>query len=135
MIRPFLRSFFYTGTALGLITVLSGGGIAFDRGIETFVLATVALGIANHFIRPFLNILLLPINLMTLGIFRWVTNLIILYVVTTVVQGFRILYFDFAGFAWQGILIPEIHLSGFLALILISFLTSFITSFLYWLSH
>lgn len=134
MIRPVLRSFFYTGAALYLVSGLSGGGIVFTRGFETFLIATAALSVANHFVRPFLNILLLPINLMTLGLLRWVSSIILLYIVTLVVKGFRIVAFDFSGFATQGITIPELHVTGFVALLVVSFLISFISSFLYWLS-
>lgn len=135
MIRPLLRSFFYTAAALWLISALSGGGIIFQKVPETFVIAALALSIANHFVRPFLNILLLPINLMTLGLFRWVTGIILLYAVTIVVKGFQIRAFDFSGFVWQGLQLPAVHLVGIPALVAVALLLSIITTFLYWLSH
>ena len=135
MIRPVLRSFFYTAAVLWIVAELSGGGILFEGGIETFLIAAAALSVANHFVRPFLNILLLPINLMTLGLLRWVSSIILLYVVTLLVNGFKINAFDFSGFIFQGLSIPEVHVTGFLALLVVSFLISFLSSFLYWLSH
>ena len=134
MIRPILRSFVYTGTALGLVSAISGGGINFARGAETFLMASLAISIGNHFVRPILNILLLPINLLTLGLFRWVTNVLMMYAVTLVVPGFSIGSFNSQTAALQGITIPEIHLAGIGAFLLISFLISFLASFLYWLA-
>lgn len=135
MIRPFLRSVFITGVALWAITELSGGGITFEQGFNTFVIAAIALSLGNHFIRPLLNLLLLPINLVTLGTLRWVTNVVIIYLVTLVVPEFKISFFDFGGFVWQGINIPSFYLSGIGALLVVSFAMSIISSFLVWLSH
>ena len=134
MIRPILRSFVYTGTALWLVSSISGGGINFAKGLETFLMAALAISIGNHFVRPILNILLLPINLLTLGLFRWVTNVLMMYAVTMVVPGFSIGAFNSQATVLQGISIPEIHLTGIGAFLLISFLISFLSSFLYWLA-
>lgn len=135
MIRPFLRSILITGVSLWAAAQLAGGGIVFAQGFTTFALSTVAASIGNHFIRPLLNILLLPINLITLGAFRWVTNVIMLYLVTLIVPGFHIMFFDFGGIAWQGISIPAFHLGGIGALLAVSFVMSIISSILLWLSH
>ena len=134
MIRPVIRSFVYTGTALWAATVLSGGGIVYAKGAETFAIAALGVSLANHVVRPILNLLLLPINLVTLGIFRWVTSVLLLYVITLVIPGFSIESFDFSGFSGQGIIIPEIHLTGILALVAVSFVLSFVSSLLFWLA-
>lgn len=135
MIRPIFRSFFYTAAALWIVGILAGGGIHYARGLETFFVAAAALSVANHLVRPFLNILLLPINLMTLGLFRWVASALLLYGVTMIVSGFAIKTFNFAGFSSQAFVIPPIFLTGIAAFIFVSFLISFISSFLYWLAH
>lgn len=135
MIRPILRSFVYTAAALWVVTELSGGGVTYSRGTETFLFSAAALSLANHLIRPFLNILLLPINLVTLGLFRWVTSVILLYIVTLVVPGFVISAFNFPGFAGEGVVLPELHLAGLGAFFAISFIISFISSVLFWLAH
>lgn len=134
MIRATLRSFFYTAGALVAVSYLAGGGIAFSRGIETFLMASVVLSLVRHFVKPFLNILLLPINLMTLGLFHWVASAGLLYLVTLAVPGFTISQFNFQGFYSAPIVIPAINLTGVIAFIAVSFFISFINSFLYWLA-
>lgn len=134
VIRPIFRSFFYTIAALWVVGQIAGGGIVYRTGMETFMLAAIALSAVNHFVRPFLNILLLPINLMTLGLFRWIANVLLLYGVTIIVPGFMINAFSFSGLASSAINIPPVYLTGFMAFLAVSFLLSFITSFLYWLS-
>lgn len=59
-------------------------------GLSSALIAILVLGIANAVIRPILLILTLPINIITLGLFTFVINAIILYMVASVVTGFEI---------------------------------------------
>jgi putative membrane protein len=93
-----------------------------------------ALGLINLLVKPVINILLLPINLVTLGTFRWVVNVAALYVVTVIVPDFKIVPFEFVGFSYQGIVIPAVSFNLILSFIVITFLISLVSSFLFWLS-
>lgn len=69
--------------------------------VESFVAALVAalvLGVVNAVIRPIVLIFTLPINLLTLGLFTFVVNAFLLYLVSQVVGGFGV-----AGF-WSALL-------------------------------
>lgn len=96
-------------------------------------MTAVALALFNLFVRPLVNLLLLPINILTLGAFRWVVNVISLYLLTLIIPGFAISGFAFSGFAFQGLVIPAFSVGLIWAFILISFLLSFITGFFFWL--
>lgn len=109
------------------------GGIDFSEKISVLLLASFCLALFNLIIRPILNLLLMPINLLTLGAFRWVINLAVLYLVTLFVPEFRIVGFTFPGFSFSGFIIPEIRFSFFWSLILISFLIEIISGFISWL--
>lgn len=89
----------------------------------------------NLILVPLLRILLLPLNLLTLGIFAWITNVLALYALTTAVGDFRLTAYTFAGFTSSGFTIPSYELSPFLVAIVASFLIGTITHFLQWLSH
>lgn len=130
--KTLLRSLFINGFALWIISQATSG-ISFTRGYETLLVTATVLGLFNLFIRPLVNILLLPINLLTLGAFRWLVNVLTLYLVSLIVPGFQISGFAFAGFSYQGILIAPFALSLIWAYVVISFLISFISGFLYWL--
>ena len=106
---------------------------SFANGYETMVIAGIVLGLVNLFVKPLINILLLPINLITLGAFRWIVNVVTLFLVTLIVPQFQIIGFEFAGYAINGISIPAYSATGFLALILDTFLLSVISGFLHWL--
>lgn len=59
-------------------------------GFEGAILAAIVLGVMNTFIKPILGFLTLPINLITLGLFTFVLNAIILRLVDSVVPNFSI---------------------------------------------
>ena len=108
-------------------------GIVFTEGTYTLLLAGLGLMLATNLVRPIINILLLPINLITFGLFKWVTYAITLYLVTLVVPGFHIGEFVFAGFNSYWFSIPGISLVGVLAFIAFSFVISTVSSILYWI--
>lgn len=108
-------------------------GIQFTGGLETLFLAGAGLMVALLVARPVINLLLLPINLVTFGLFRWVSSAIALYLVTLVVPGFNIASFHFAGLTSRWLDIPQLNLKGVLAYVAFSFLLSLITSLIYWL--
>lgn len=51
------------------------------KGVGSLVLASLILGLLNAFVRPFLLFLALPFLIVTLGLFTWVINALLLYVV------------------------------------------------------
>jgi putative membrane protein len=54
-----------------------------------FVVAVV-LGVVNAILRPLLLILTLPINVLTLGLFTFVLNALLVLVVSNLVPGFEV---------------------------------------------
>ncbi len=70
-------------------------GIALE-GAMAAVVAAVVLGVVNALIRPVLLILTLPLNMITLGLFTFVLNALLLYLTAAVVRGFDIISFGAA---------------------------------------
>jgi putative membrane protein len=56
----------------------------------TLILASIVLTLLQKIVRPVLSVLLLPINVITLGMFSWVINVLILWLATAMVPGFHI---------------------------------------------
>ncbi len=108
-------------------------GIVFAEGIYTLLLAGLVLMAATTVVKPVLNILLLPLNLVTFGLFKWVTYAVTLYVVTLVVPGFKLADFIFNGYSSYWFSIPHISLNGILAFIAFSFAISLVSSVLHWI--
>ena len=65
------------------------------KGIEvaspiTAVVAAFVLGIINAFLRPFIILITLPINIFTLGLFTFFINGFLFYLVSKIIKGFVI---------------------------------------------
>lgn len=64
-------------------------GIHIDQ-FTALLLATLAIGLLNTFLRPILILLTLPVTMMTLGLFTLVINGVIFYLAAHMVHGFRV---------------------------------------------
>jgi len=61
--------------------------------VETFfvaLLAALLLGLVNALIRPLVIILTLPVTIMTLGLFSFVVNALMIWLTSTIVPGFAV---------------------------------------------
>lgn len=56
----------------------------------TAVLAAIVLGVVNTFIKPVISFITHPINVVTLGLFAFVVNAVVLFIVSYVVPGLKI---------------------------------------------
>lgn len=57
---------------------------------QSAILAAIVLGVLNTFIKPLLLFLTFPINIMTLGLFTFVVNAIVLWMTDAIVGGLTI---------------------------------------------
>lgn len=85
----------------------------------TLIGAGIVLALLQMFVRPLLKLLLLPINIITLGLFSWVINVFVLWLVDAVVPGFDILPTVFFGY----------QLGSFGTLLLMTFMLSLAQTF------
>ena len=88
-------------------------GIQVSGFVSAFFAAAI-LGILNAFFRPILLILTLPVNILSLGLFTFVINAIVLKMVSGVISGFEVYGF------WSAVF----------GSLLISLVSSLLTSFI-----
>ncbi len=86
-----------------LLYIVAGilGGLSIT-GFWAVIAAGLVLGLANAIIRPFLIIISLPLNVLTLGLFTFVVNALMIMLTARIVQNFQV-----AGFwpaVWAAIL-------------------------------
>jgi putative membrane protein len=81
-------------TAAVLIAAYLLPGVAVS-GVFTALVVAVVLGLANALIRPLLLLLTLPITILTLGLFTFVINALMILLVASIVPGFHV-----DGFWW-----------------------------------
>ena len=80
--------------ALFVVAYLVPGFILAD--IWSAVVAAIVIGVVNTFIRPIVQLLALPISILTFGIFAFLINVLLLWGVSFVVPGFEIRNFTAA---------------------------------------
>lgn len=99
-------------------------GIHLQSSWSAYFIASLVFVIFNFILSPIIKILLLPINLLTLGLFRWLTNVLVLYLFDLIYDGISISAFDFQGYHSSLISLPAGHLGLFWVLVLGSFTMS-----------
>ena len=60
------------------------------QGVVPLIFAAATIGILNAVVRPFVLLLTLPLNLLTLGLFTLVVNAMMLWMAAKVVIGFNV---------------------------------------------
>ena len=85
-------NWFITTLAILLIGLLPGIEVA---GFWLAVLAAAILGLLNMFIKPLVILITLPINIISLGLFTFIINALLLYAVAGLLDGIAI-----TGFWW-----------------------------------
>lgn len=130
--KSILRALFLNATVLFLASRIYPG-LVYDGSFRTLLLAAIALTILNRFIKPVLKLLLLPINLITLGLFGWVAQVLTLFILTRLVPGFRVIPFFFPGWESNGFVVPSMHINLFISFILASITLSILSQALGWL--
>ncbi|PIT90501.1 MAG: hypothetical protein COU22_01760 [Candidatus Komeilibacteria bacterium CG10_big_fil_rev_8_21_14_0_10_41_13] len=81
-----------TLAVLGTSYILSGISV---NGFWAALMTALVLGIINVVIKPILLLLTLPINILTLGLFTFVINALLILLVSVIVSGFSV-----ASFWW-----------------------------------
>jgi putative membrane protein len=133
LMKRLLRAVIINAAALWL-TSQTIEGFSYSGGSKTIGLAAISFGVINLFVRPAVKIFLLPINLLTLGLFGWLINVLMLYLLTLVVSQIKISAFSFSGLEYNGFVIPQIEISTLTTAVLASFLISSLSTFFHWLA-
>lgn len=85
----------------------------------TLILAGVVLALLNTCVKPILKLLVLPINILTLGLLGWLINLLMIYLAMWLVPGFSISEISLLG----------MQFNEFWSVVLVSVLMSVFGSF------
>jgi len=131
--KNWLRLFLISTFALWLVNRWFPEGLNIAGGTPALLKAGLGLMLANYLVRPLFNIIMLPINLLTFGLFRWIVNVAILWLVVKFIGGISIHPFNFNGITFGGIVIPALSFNAWTAWIAIPFLLSLISGLFIWL--
>jgi putative membrane protein len=101
-LKEFLQRWLITTVAV-LVATHVIHGIHYDN-VQGLVVATLVLGLLNAFIRPILMFISLPLVIVTLGLFIFVINAVLLYLVGQM----KFFHVDSFGAAFWGALVISI---------------------------
>lgn len=99
-------------------------GVHLDSTWSAYLIASLVFVVFNFVLSPIIKLLFLPINLLTLGLFRWLTNVLVLYLFDLVYDGISIVGFTYPGLTSSVIALPSGYLSLFWVLVIASLLMS-----------
>ena len=101
-------------------------GLVLSGKISDIFWAGTIFTLINLVIKPIIKIFLLPINLITLGFFRWLANVIILLILTKILSYVSVTAFVSEAISKNGFVIPQVNIGFTPSLIITSFLLSFV---------
>ena len=130
--KGLIRHTVVNGVSLAILDQIIPG-VTIVGGFFTYIIAGFVLSLLLLILKPILNIFSLPLNMLTLGLFSFFTNAIILYVLTVFVTQIKITAFTFNGFTYAGFIVPVMHFNTFWAFILTAAILSAIIAFFDWL--
>lgn len=117
-------------TLLFSFTLLSVNGIwhhlTFENQTLTLIKTAAILAFFEIILKPIIKLLLLPINILTLGLIRVVINTLGFYLATFLLDDFQVNSISIPPFQWQGFTVPTLHFTGFLAYLVTSISTGLI---------
>lgn len=130
--KRLIRGIAINATGLLILTQVFPG-VKISGGVQTFIFGGFFLWLLGFFLRPLLNLVALPFNLLTFGVASFFVNAIILYLLTLIVSEISIVPFVFPGFSFAGVIIPKFFLNLFFAYIVSAIILSFTVSAIQWL--
>jgi uncharacterized membrane protein YvlD (DUF360 family) len=129
-----LRVFLFNTFSIWLVSQTLPA-LVITGGWQVVLFAGFVLSLLMLVVHPILKILFIPINILTFGFLSWFINVIVLYLLTVFVPEVRVREWTFPGAMYQGFSIPPIHLTYFVALIIVALSITFFTNFFHKISE
>lgn len=130
--KSLARSVFINALSLYFLTLIFSG-VKVSGGITSYIIGGIVLTIMFNVLKPVINILSLPLNIITLGTFSFIINILIFYIATQILGNITITGFVYSGFTYAGFVIPKVSLNTFFAYVTVSLVQSLFVSFISWL--
>lgn len=93
-------------------------GFHIQSDYKSYFISAIIFLLFNLLVAPIIKLLLLPINLLTLGLFRWLTQVIVIYLFDIFYIGITISHYYFPGLSNNFFAIPAMEINFFWTLVL-----------------
>lgn len=108
-------------------------GFTINGGVTTLFIGSITLALMFLILKPILNIISFPVNLVSLGLFSIFTNAFILYLMTVVVTSITIEPFTYPSVEFLGFITPDIWFNTFFAYTFSAVVIALINTIIRWL--
>lgn len=129
LLRRFL---FYTIALFATTQLLAGFHLA--GGLQMYIVTGIILSLMMLVLKPVLQLLSMPLNLITFGLASFLVNAIILFLLTVFVSQVSVEPFSLPGISFAGFAIPAIGLNKWFAYLVASVVLSGVYSLLTWVA-
>lgn len=123
--KKFLKNSLLNSFSLYFVSAINPG-LIIPQNIYSLIWAGIIFTLINFFVKPIIKLFLLPINLLSLGLFSWIANVLILLILTQINPAVKIVSFTTQAYSQSGFLIPALSVNLFFSYILTSFLLSLV---------
>jgi|SRR3989339_642033 len=114
-------------------TLISINGLLHNLNFQnqtiTLIKTAAILTVFEIILKPIIKLLLLPINILTLGLIRIVINTLGFYLATFLLSDLTLNNISLPSFQWQGFTVPPLSFNGFFAYLVTSVSASLTLNF------
>ena len=104
-ILRFLGTWIINAASVALTVIILRNHISYGDRPENLLVAAILLGVLNAFVRPIMMIFALPLVILTLGLFWFVINALVLCLLSLLLPFFHV---DSFGYAFLGALLISV---------------------------
>ena len=130
--RALLQQYLFFVTSIFLVARFLPG-LSYGNSLEILLESSLILFIVHFSVRPIVNLIALPINVLTLGVFSFLVNGLMIYLVALVIPSFRVTSFYFPAVSLSVIRVNSFEVGTILSYVVIAFFISVVRDFLLWL--
>jgi len=132
--KSLIRTYIFYLAALYITQQALSAGLVVSGGVEAFLIAALLLALLNLILKPILNLLFLPVNMLSLGLFSIVINAGLFYAFVYLLDEIEVNTWTFPGISVQGFSLQETEVSMLATIFIASILINFITNFFSYLT-
>lgn len=133
--KSIFRYIIFYSFALYVVSQLLPTGLTIHGGLKTIFIAGAIFGGLNLIVKPLIKAIAFPFIFFTLGLFSFVIDAGILFLLTRFIPDLQVHAFVIPKLAYNAYSIPRTELNIFFAYIGLSAIIAFISMFLRWISE
>jgi len=132
--KSILRTILFYGIALYIVSQIFRG-LKITGGIKTIVIGGAIFALLSLVLRPILKIISLPFTVVTFGLFSFLLNAVILYILTIFVPEIQVHSFTLEKMRFEGFSLPQVSLNSIFAFVFLSAIIGILVWFLDFLTE